>query len=683
MAKNYTISFISLRAGTVYTVNIGGGSGAAVPLKGGSQPFVTQEDASEDMFTTIRTQSGYLRIVDDGLDANGNAFDWKDLIPATDTSRPVTLTHQSGGATVIDWQGFMQAQTFSGVLYGNPQEREFPVQCVLSVLSSTQVSTSETVYRNFAYVLNTIFTTLPQSLQPTYIYIQGGADALGWLRKKIDWRNYLNINGGDVTPQYNYYDILEDICRFWGWTARTYQQTVLLTAVDDAAEQNVLILTMAQLASIASGTTGAIGTVETMLSTATLPDFASTDNDEMTVRGYSKVVVNADCNKSDSELKFAPQSFEIEMEEGGYTWVGDTDNGRIGYFTTPERTIFMSGGYRVMDGQAISTYAGFARRQIYSEADQTTPSIVDEIVLRGPASTAFKAYIESTYEMSFPGGSFTIKGNIYEGWEQTTKKMTGENEEMRRMRIAIGIGPSRSSNQTRWLKFANQTVGDTTVQWTTDKNIVDVMVKNAPTLCVIKYVHISPITWMNWLNAIPVPSDLSGRVFVEFYGSPDVDYQRIGNPGECNFEIADFTLTFSRDAVSITGNRERSAIRTRYSSRDYTATNQSQASETQNIDCIYASDNEMDYGYGLIMNADGSFMVTAAYGNSNEQPEQHLANRIAAFANKSRRVFALELQGSAVITPRKSASVDGTISYPVAISHDWYDDVTQLTMIEL
>ena len=99
------------------------------------------------------------------------------------------------------------------------------------------------------------------------------------------------------------------------------------------------------------------------------------------------------------------------------------------------------------------------------------------------------------------------------------------------MRIAIGIGPSRSSNQTRWLKFANQTVGDTTVQWTTDKNIVDVMVKNAPTLCVIKYVHVAPLTWMNWLNAIPVPSDLSGRVFVEFYGSPDVDYQRIGIRG--------------------------------------------------------------------------------------------------------------------------------------------------------
>ena len=72
------------------------------------------------MSTPIRTQSGYLRIVDDGYAADGvTPFNWKDLIPATDISRPVTLT---ANGTVI-WQGFMQAQDFGSVLYGNPQER--------------------------------------------------------------------------------------------------------------------------------------------------------------------------------------------------------------------------------------------------------------------------------------------------------------------------------------------------------------------------------------------------------------------------------------------------------------------------------------------------------------------------------------------------------------------------------
>ena len=57
---------MSLRAHTVYTVNVGGGAGAAVPLKGGAQPFTTQESDDDDPFCPIRTQTGYLRIVDDG-----------------------------------------------------------------------------------------------------------------------------------------------------------------------------------------------------------------------------------------------------------------------------------------------------------------------------------------------------------------------------------------------------------------------------------------------------------------------------------------------------------------------------------------------------------------------------------------------------------------------------------------
>ena len=66
----WKIKFKSLRAGTDYCVNIYKDgtlpSGYPLTLKGGAQPFTTQEDDSDDMFTPIRTQTGYLRIVDDG-----------------------------------------------------------------------------------------------------------------------------------------------------------------------------------------------------------------------------------------------------------------------------------------------------------------------------------------------------------------------------------------------------------------------------------------------------------------------------------------------------------------------------------------------------------------------------------------------------------------------------------------
>jgi hypothetical protein len=76
MAIHWQVKFKSLRAGTDYTVNIydAAYSGNPIPLKGGAEPFITQEDDDEDMFLPIRTQSGYIRIVDDGKDANGNSF---------------------------------------------------------------------------------------------------------------------------------------------------------------------------------------------------------------------------------------------------------------------------------------------------------------------------------------------------------------------------------------------------------------------------------------------------------------------------------------------------------------------------------------------------------------------------------------------------------------------------------
>ena len=74
--RNYSITFKSLRSATVYTVNIGGGSlSSVVPLKGAAQPFVTEEDASDDFFTPIRRQTGYIRILDNEEDADGYVID--------------------------------------------------------------------------------------------------------------------------------------------------------------------------------------------------------------------------------------------------------------------------------------------------------------------------------------------------------------------------------------------------------------------------------------------------------------------------------------------------------------------------------------------------------------------------------------------------------------------------------
>ena len=108
-------------------------------------------------------------------------------------------------------------------------------------------------------------------------------------------------------------------------------------------------------------------------------------------------------------------------------------------------------------------------------------------------------------------------------------------------------------------------------------------------------------------------------------------------------------------------------------------------------------DNNMEYGYGLIMNpADGStdagkFVYNVMYGTSPQFPEQHLASRAAGFWANSRRLISAPLLSNGLcgdlaagnISPRHKITVDGTTCHPIAISHEWRDDITRLTLLQM
>jgi hypothetical protein len=197
-----------MRSNELLTVNIYDStfSGEAMVLRGAAEPFETQEEGGDDLFTPVRLQSGYLRIVDDGFAADGvTAFNWRDFIPTTDTDRPVTLTDASDN---VLWQGFLQAQNFGATLFGNPQTREFPIQCGLSVTQGIDINFSQKEIRNFAYLIKQIVDSIPATCRPTHIMVQG--DAFIWLPKTIDWQLFADVNDEFVpVAKYKAYDCLE------------------------------------------------------------------------------------------------------------------------------------------------------------------------------------------------------------------------------------------------------------------------------------------------------------------------------------------------------------------------------------------------------------------------------------------------------------------------------------------
>ena len=102
---------------------------------------------------------------------------------------------------------------------------------------------------------------------------------------------------------------------------------------------------------------------------------------------------------------------------------------------------------------------------------------------------------------------------------------------------------------------------------------------------------------------------------------------------------------------------------------------------------IYATDNNSQYGYGLLMTSAGAWMTGVQFttAGTNERPEQHLCDRVAAYHNQSRKRLTLDMQQSSYtdVSPRNTVTIDSVTYWPVAVSRKWRDDVTTITMNEI
>lgn len=676
---------MSLRSHTVYTVTIGGGSGAAVPLLGGAQPFTTQEDNNEDQFTPIRTQSGYLRIVDNGFAADGvTPFDWHDLIPATDTSRPVTLTHMENNTTIVDWQGFMQAQTFSGELYGNPQEREFPIQCVLTVTGGTDINYQQTAIQNFAYLLKTIIDSIPQSQRPTEFIIQGGTDAQTILLKEIDWQNFVTVDGEDGTPSARYpmYDVFDDMCKFWGWTARTKANKLYLTCADDQIEQKFLVLTYAQLETMAGGTTA--GTTNTSFDTTTLSGniFASVNNNEQIIRGYNKAQVKADGNAANGiAVDCFPDSFAEDFIKTGQIVETITDG---------ERHISISNDKLSFDttfakGECVSGKASLNIVRITDEQGKDSDAEKDFRIKASYDGSVFASF-ESVYEHCYydeniasafnNNGGLSLNGNTYIKAHEYTRNPGAA---YCTMKIRLGVGASRAT--AKWFYTVNNApIGTPDYGWGENPAEFEVTlgdsgkfrVKVTSLASTVYYLEYIP-TWYTYLK---------GKVFIDILGSSNLSTQEDSNA----FDIHNFTVGFARNNYINEFTPSFDVDADLQTTHIYKSKNQNPVQMNYNADCIFASDNAMQFGYGIIINPDGTFMHGIDYGGLGlVYPEQHLADRVTSYWSKSRMMITGEFQTQLIadISPKYMVTLAGVKYHPIAISREWRDDVTQLVLLEM
>lgn len=234
MAKNirWQIPFVSLQ-GVQYRIDIyDEGTFTPVQLAGGPTPFVTVEDASDDFFAPVRSQTGTIQVCT--AIPGGGTITLNDLLPANNIARPVVLASISGSTTTIEWQGFLSCEAYSQDYTAVPQILDIPVISVLEAMKSMELSSywfDQVSGETISAFISDIFTQVVNEayFQLTAVYSQAANDILS---KYIFASQYFTYETNESTGNITYihtaaslYEIFEDICRFMGWCLREVGST--------------------------------------------------------------------------------------------------------------------------------------------------------------------------------------------------------------------------------------------------------------------------------------------------------------------------------------------------------------------------------------------------------------------------------------------------------------------------
>ena len=184
------------------------------------------------------------------------------------------------------------------------------------------------------------------------------------------------------------------------------------------------------------------------------------------------------------------------------------------------------------------------------------------------------------------------------------------------------------------------------------------------------------------INCIESAAGKEGKVFIDIYSTNDFDID--GWPDSQEIDITGFALTYQRVVVDYIGGEM--VYGDMLSRREYTAKNGNMSRAEWNNDVIYASGKiDSDFGFGLVFKTDNRPMSTASYASGDQEPEQHQANRVANYWASTRRMIRANLRSNEVplISPGMFLTIDGTRCYPLSISHEWRDDVINVSLIEI
>lgn len=692
----YQIPFKSFK-NTDYVLEINGGG---TVLDGAVDTFVTEEDSDTDFFKPIRTQSGTFRYLGSG---SGDRTVWLSMIPTDALSIPVKLKVGSD----VKWQGYIQPNVYHNdyPANGGLMEHEFAVQCPLSVLDTvdcaTTITTDNAVISFGKLLKDYIFAAITsRGTTINYIYLQGNAAGTrARLNTKVMWANFIETDSdGTTKSKYTYGVLLEEICKLFGYSCRMHGTSVYFTMPVTKTGDSPVGFTRYTLTSI--GNEGGTGAYQDRGSFEIIDyKFCDTDDHEAVQPGYKRSIVRSDINEIGNFVEIpygeihdqynvgVPQNAIIirALDQGDENiyYLIRVPNTNGGTLTYENDSVSMTLYSAKFNGDAL-TKNKYCRFLTYDNSEAGDPETQE--VPKSKKAYGWANCVELFHGTEYTGGDnttmFTITskqifvvcdGYLYISWKMRDTD-SGQYKHMADTRARL----------TAQIRVGNKYWNGST--WTTTASTFTMLLDSD-----------GPKTTRSSINdpqyegyGIPVTDTMRG--IIEFKIIDVLPWQAryvtasgweyVDNNGFV--PMHDFEIGFVRGTIEDTKHRGNEYIVTSgYFSTEY------------NVDLIFASDvvygpqnyqRHMPAGLGYLLGSDEKPVEKIRNVNNVQViAEEELATVIAKYGETTHRVVQVNLYTNLIgnVEPTMmSAGIERNL-FPLAIGHNWRDDITTLTLIAL
>lgn len=197
-----------------------GWDGGFTELEPAANPITTEEDSDDDYLKPIRSQTGYLRVVDNG--------DLEGLMPSDNSQHYVELHIDNE----LEWRGYMQADTFSEDWDVTPLVIEYPLISPIGLLDGVYLDQEKgmgvvmlaELFLECIEATGVAYDNVYYPREVWYDENEGGLKAP--FETSLSRQTFFKDNGSDEkdSEDWKRYDadtclsFLEEFCKFWGWT---------------------------------------------------------------------------------------------------------------------------------------------------------------------------------------------------------------------------------------------------------------------------------------------------------------------------------------------------------------------------------------------------------------------------------------------------------------------------------